>query len=672
MCCFMRGASGFRNLFNRTREDLRGRLTAPAVSDEDRKARLIRMAAACAVVFLIALGIRLLHWQDARGEIERGDSLLVTLIKPYEREAKRMYEDGRLLFPASAPANQDARMILHPPGYAALLYWMREGDDAGRSHDRLRWLQIISDSASAAVIVMLAAQFFHLAVALIAGLLVALSPHLAYYSLWLTPESLAALPVVIAVLLVALHMKRPRLWVVILAGLLVGLSCWLRSNVMPLAFFLAVAVFFTTERRKRVLHSLALVAAMIITISPITLRNYIAYDRFIPLSLGAGITMAEGIADFDTEDRFGMPISDEAVKYKDAEWHNRPDYAENIWTPDGVERDRERFRRGLDVIRREPLWYAGIVLRRAASMFRYNDSLPAGYRYFSSRAPIISLEPPFGHAIGGQQRVDATWSVAPTELIEQGERVAPLAGVALSEEGGLLEIEGDDSVYGDQFISAPIAVDKNSDYLLTVEYTGEQGKTAAKVTSPDRHITLSSFLISEQEAGGGKKRGRRASREGDAEAMRIARLPFSSGDRTEVRLVVSNNGVPRAALAVGRAELVALGPTPHLWTRPLRVLARGVERNLYTTGRMVPLVFIGIALIALAGRRAALISLLSVPAYYLMVQSAFHTEYRYIITIHYLLFIMSAITLWVAGGLIGRAMGWTFDRVTGSFRGRAL
>jgi hypothetical protein len=668
----MRGASGFKNLFDQTREYLREQTAAPAAAGEDRKARFRSMAAACAVVFLIAVGVRLLHWQDVKGDIDLGDTPLVTLIRSYEREAERMRAQSRMLFPSSPPVNQDSRMIIHPPGYSLLVYAMGEGDKAGRSHDRLRWFQIIMDSVSAVVIVLLAAHFFRLAIAALSGLLVAFSPHLAYYSLWLSPESLAVLPIVIAVLLVALNAKRPRLSIVIAAGVLVGLSCWLRSNAMLLAFFLAAAVFFTTERRKRALHSLALAGAMVITISPITLRNYIAYDRFIPLSLGAGITMVEGIADFDDEDRFGMPVSDEEVPSKDAQWHGRADYAENIWTPDGVERDRERFRRGLEVIGREPLWFAGVMLRRAASMVRYNDSLPAGYRYFSSRAPLISPEPPFGHAIGEQESAGAVWSASPSLMIEQGERIAPLARVAISEEAGILEIEGDDSVYGDQFVCAPIAVEKNCDYLLTVEYVARQGKTATKVTSPDRGVSLSSFLISKREPSPGKMKARRAGPDNEQENIRIARMPFSSGDRREVRLVVSNNGTPGPALALGPAQLIALGPTPHVWTRPLRVLARGVERNLYTTGRMVPLILIGIILLSLAGRRTALIALLSAPVYYLLLQPAFHTEYRYIIAIHYFLFIMAAVALWVMGSIISRAARRAFDKIVrGVSRGRA-
>jgi hypothetical protein len=158
-------------------------------------------------------------------------------------------------------------------------------------------------------------------------------------------------------------------------------------------------------------------------------------------------------------------------------------------------------------------------------------------------------------------------------------------------------------------------------------------------------------------------KARKAAPDDKQEIIKIARMPFSSGDRGEVRVVVINNGAPRPALALGRAQLMALGPTPHLWTRPLRALARGVERNLYTTGRMVPLVLIGIALLALARRRPALIALLSVPVYYLLLQSAFHTEYRYIIAMHYFLFIMAAITLWMTGSLAGRAARRVLNKI---------
>jgi hypothetical protein len=43
---------------------------------------------------------------------------------------------------------------------------------------------------------------------------------------------------------------------------------------------------------------------------------------------------------------------------------------------------------------------------------------------------------------------------------------------------------------------------------------------------------------------------------------------------------------------------------------------------------------------------------MAVPAYYLVVHSVIHTEYRYILPIHYFLFSFVAVSLYCAGRLI--------------------
>ena len=139
-------------------------------------------------------------------------------------------------------------------------------------------------------------------------------------------------------------------------------------------------------------------------------------------------------------------------------------------------------------------------------------------------------------------------------------------------------------------------------------------------------------------------------------------MPFASGNRDEVRLVISNNGptAARPSVEIAGAELFELGPTPNMWTRIPRLIVRGVQRNVYTTSRLLTLIVVGILLMALAGRKRELLLLLVVPAYYLLVQSAFHTEYRYILAIHYFLFVLAAATLYVAGGLVKDAVSRMF------------
>ena len=186
------------------------------------------------------------------------------------------------------------------------------------------------------------------------------------------------------------------------------------------------------ERDKRWRYSLALVAAAIIVISPITIRNWVAYHRFVPLSLGAGITMVEGIADYDSEGRFGMPAIDDIVPYKDAEWHNRPDYERNIWTPDGIDRDRARFSRGLSVIKSNPGWFLKVMAHRAASMLRSNDSFAPGPAFYSPMVPVVSAEPGFGHLLSSVDESQPVWTNSPAEMMAQGTLVSETAQVALA------------------------------------------------------------------------------------------------------------------------------------------------------------------------------------------------------------------------------------------------
>lgn len=626
--------------------------------------RRVRLAVACALVFLITAGVRLLHWQDSHPS-----SGLGSLTHRYLNHAEQMLDGEGILFPRDYDQPTNAQLLVHPPGYsifAAAVFKL-----FGNSSDALTVAQIVVDSAAAVMATIIAAELFPLAVGALAGLLVAFSPHLAHYSLFLLPDSLSALPILIAVLLIVRAVKRPRLIPIIAAGFFIGLSCWLRSNALLLAPFVAVAVWLLFERGKRLRYSLALIAAAIITISPITIRNWVVFHRLIPLSLGAGITIIEGIGDYDKEKRFDMPVSDRDTKLKDIEWHNRPDYGGGLWKPDGIERDRYRFRRGVEVIRSNPVWFAGVMIRRAGFMLTYNSPVSVGWPFDTAHVPVVAREPSYGHALQVPAGSQPVWTNTPEELKGSGKQIASQAETRLSTDRQTLEVAGDDSQFADQIASAPIVVEKNTDYLLMLPARLVQGRVAAKVTSVDRRIALASALIEESERTPQKKaRGDDdEGSEGDSSAgggselndeaepsMPVFEMPIATGNRTEVLLVVSNNGVSlsRPTVQIGEPKLYRVGATPQMWTRVIRPSVRGIQRNLYTTSRMLPLVLIGVVLLVLARRKDALLLFLVVPIYYLCVQSAFHTEYRYILAMHYFLFIAAAVPLYCAGKLIGQ------------------
>lgn len=327
----------------------------------------IRLTIICASIFALALGVRLLHWQDKHVDIISGKTSLSGVFSRYDKDARRMLEEGRILFPPELPADGDARMLTHPPGYSIILAAIyRMTDDP--PYPALWLLQMVCDGLAAVLVFLIAIELLNWKVATIAAMLVAISPHLAHYSLLPLPDSLAVLPILIAVYLIVMARKRPNVRLIIAAGACAGLSCWLRANALMLAPFLGVAILLVFERRKRLLYACTLIATTIVVISPITVRNLIVFRRFIPLSIQAGLNLVEGIGDFDRDGKLGMPRSDREARLKDAEWHGRPDYAASLWKPDGIARDRARFDRGLSVIRSNPAWFAGVLLRRAAFM----------------------------------------------------------------------------------------------------------------------------------------------------------------------------------------------------------------------------------------------------------------------------------------------------------------
>jgi hypothetical protein len=657
---------------------LSNRLAAPASGSTaaSQKIGRSRLAVACAFIFLLAFGVRLLHWQDDQLNIAAERSLAGR----YKQQAQRMLDGNGILYPTGYKENSNAQLLVHPPGYSifiAIVFRL-----FGQSDINLSNIQIICDSLASVLVLVIALQFFRLAASVIGGLLAAFSPHLAHHSIVLMPESLSVVPILISILLLIRAAQRPRLVLMITAGAMIGVSCWLRSNALLLAPFLAVAILLLSERRRRLKDSLAFLCAAIVIISPITIRNWVVTGYFIPLSLGSGITLIEGIADYDSDQRFGLPQTDHEAGFKDVEWHNRPDYAVSLWRPDGVERDRYRFARGMEVIRKNPIWFSGVMIRRAASMLRYNDSLSLGWPANTAIAPLVSLEPAFGHQVLIEG--EPVWSTPAPELLAQGQLLSPRTEAVLAEDRNRVTVAGNQSPFDDQFCSAPVAVRPNTDYVLRIEARLLEGDMAAKVTSADQRISLASHILrSAEQLSSSRRDAEGGSVDSDNDdpatsprapppATKGERLlmPFATGRRSEVLLVLSNNGASpvRSKVALGDAQLFEVGATPHQWSRLVRPAVRGIQRNLYKTFRMLPLVGIGIILLAIARRFRVMLALLVVPAYYLSVQSFLHTEYRYILPIHYFLLAIAGLALGCFGVAIKDGLNHAirhFTRVRG-------
>ncbi len=587
--------------------------------------------AICVLIFLLAFGVRLLSWHDTRLEVGK---VQTAVTGDYQRVAKLLREGGIASFLSPSSPLSDLNTLGHPPGYSILMAVIYSV--FGESNTAVQFVQIVCDALAAVVIFLIVAELLPLSAALIAGMLAAFSPQFAWNSVLLLPDSLAVLPILLAIYCVARAARNPRFVTFIIVGALVEISCWLRANGMLLAFFLGAAVLLLLKRevksKRRWQFALSVIFGAFLIVLPLTIRNAIVFHRFIPLSLGAGQTLLEGIADYDPAGRLNIPNTDIGIMKQEAEDFHRPDYYGTLFNPDGVERERARLARGFAVIRRHPLWFSGVMARRAASMLRLE------------RSRLVSTEPPVSHSLEMLDRLQPVWVSTPTELLAYG-ALSPQAKAVLAPNVETFVLTGDSEKYGEQFLSAPVPVKQNNDYVFTVPNKIEQGRM--KISVKDRSGNVYSSAIVET----------LETKSPDGQPVNLIQLPFVATHDEQVRIVFSNeaSNPPSPVAQISTIKLFELGPARFLRTRYPRLLVHGVQ-SLFLTAVILPLAIIGLGLLIIRHASRALIVLSVVPIYYFCVQSIVHTEYRYVLAVDYFLFALAAVTIAWAGSMIVRSL----------------
>src|SRR6185436_19075587 len=136
--------------------------------------------------------------------------------------------------------------------------------------------------------------------AAIAGcFLLAFSPLFAMYSAYPSADIPATWFALGGNWMLLLAFQRKNAWLALAAGVLLGLSCWLRVNPLYLCAGWAV-VFFVVLREVwpvRMKLSARVVAGTIIVISPIVVRNYIVFPDFTPTGGTIGTNLWEGLGE---------------------------------------------------------------------------------------------------------------------------------------------------------------------------------------------------------------------------------------------------------------------------------------------------------------------------------------------------------------------------------------
>ena len=324
-----------------------------------------------AFIFILSFTVRSLYSEDLASVMYTAEQPFSGLAEGYDKRAVEIAKGEGLLGPYDVDPSETSRLS-QAPGYPIFLSAIY--GTAGRDFFKVQLVQNLFNSISPVLIFLIAGNSLSWRVGFASGLLTALSHHLGYMSNFILPDALCALPTLAAVYCLTLTRGKTRLWYITLsaAGLLVGLSSWLRPQSMLLGVFLSAVVAIISVRRAMMLKRLWLTAFLsILMIAPITIRNYIVYRAFLPINIGVGLNLWEGIADA-SGDRFGAVATDNEVAAQEAVLYDEPRYGGSMYTPDGIARDRDRTRKSLAIIVRHPVWYLGVMLGRMRDMLKYS------------------------------------------------------------------------------------------------------------------------------------------------------------------------------------------------------------------------------------------------------------------------------------------------------------
>lgn len=330
------------------------------------------------LIFVISFSVKSLQAVDLEPVMHTAEQPGAVMSSDFDSRAVSILAGQGILMPDNRDQS-DTALLAHAPAYSIFLsavYSLK-----GRSYFTVQLIQNLINSVSPILMFLIAGNLISWRVGIASGLLAAGSHHLAYYSNLILSDSLCALPILIAVyLLVKAGFRRHgSVWLYALAGLMIGVSAWIRPNPMLMGIAFAVVLVVISGRRKRVfLNAIVLASVSFLTIAPITIRNYIVYREFVPIQIGVGLNLWEGLGDA-SDGRFGARTDGEVI-LQEVALYDDPRYGESWASPDGIKRDRDRVRRSLDIIAEHPVWYIGTLFGRMGEMLKDTAHAPLVFR----------------------------------------------------------------------------------------------------------------------------------------------------------------------------------------------------------------------------------------------------------------------------------------------------
>lgn len=374
-----------------------------------------KRALALLLILALSFSVRALMAEFMRARLADAGWFQSGTYAIFDRQANAILDGRESFFWISDPERTEA--AVYPPGYPlwlALIY----GTGGVRSAHAVLNVQWVLDALAVLLVVGIGVTAFSWRTGLIAGALAALSPLLALYGATPMADAPTSWIVLGGVWMLLLAARRKSWKWALGAGLMVGVSCWLRANALLLIFGWALGLLLLSQGawRERARLAGAVVAGGLLLVAPVVIRNSVAFQAFLPTGLGLGTNLWEGIGETERAAEFGAVYGDaNVVEQERKELGLAPDAPLGLYWPDGVSRDRERTRKALRVIFSHPVWYARVMARRMWGVLNYTGAPSTFYGYPGITVASWKCLPPeregtvlafFVNTLGGLQK---TW-----------------------------------------------------------------------------------------------------------------------------------------------------------------------------------------------------------------------------------------------------------------------
>ncbi len=162
----------------------------------------------------------------------------------------------------------------------------------GRNYLVVQLIQALIGAITCILVYVIAKRFFDHKIAITSALIVAILPSLVYFTNHVITEVLFTFLLVILCYALMKAFETQKKSIFAIAGILLGISVLCRPEMLlfPLALFVGL-FFIYKQRRKALLYFVVFLVSYIVTITPWTVRNYIVFQKLVPITTGGGILL---------------------------------------------------------------------------------------------------------------------------------------------------------------------------------------------------------------------------------------------------------------------------------------------------------------------------------------------------------------------------------------------